>query len=80
MVNHLVERSDYFCLFLYLLLELIQTLQDLLDIDVHIVDVFPVMISSHPDLVDLVVMGLQDATHLLKGRSRILLQPVPLWY
>ena len=80
MVDHLVELLDHFRLLLYLPLELVQTLQDLLDVNVHIVDILLMTIPSHPDLIDLIVMGFQNTTYLLEGRSRILLQLVPLWY
>ena len=78
MVDHLVERPNYFRLFLHLLLKLVQAFEDLLHIEVHFVDVLPMTISSHPDPVDPIVVGLQDATHLLEGRSRILFQFIPL--
>ena len=68
-VDHLVERSDHLCLLLHLLLELVQAFKDLLHVDVRLVDVLPMTISPHIDPVDFVVVGLQDATDLLEGRS-----------
>ena len=79
-VDHLVQRPNHFRLLLHLLLELVQAFEDLLDINVHLVDILPVTIPLHPDPVDLIIVGLEDATYLLEGRSRILLQLVPLWY
>ena len=79
-VDHLVERSDYLRLLLHLLLELIQTLKDLLHAGVRLVDILTMTISTNIDPIDLVVVGLQDATDLFEGRSRILLQLVLLWY
>ena len=75
-INHLVERPDYLRLLLHLLFELIQAFEDRLDVNIHLVDVFPMTISPHVDPVDFVVVGLQDATNLLKGRRRIRLQLV----
>ena len=77
-IDHLVKRPDYLRLLLHLLLELIQAFEDLLHINVHLVDILSMTISLHIDPIDLVVMGLQDATYLLEGRSQILLQLVPL--
>ena len=77
-IDHLVKRPDYLRLLLHLLLELVQVFEDLLHVDVRLVDSFSMTISPHIDPIDLVVMGLQDATDLFEGRSRILLQLVPL--
>ena len=79
MVDHLVERPDHLRLLFHLLLELVQTLEDLLHAGVCLVDIFTMTISTNIDPIDLVVVGLQDATDLLEGRSRILLQFIPLW-
>ena len=77
-VDHLVKHSDHFHLLLHLLLKLIQALQDLLDIDVHLIDLLPMTISSHPDLVDLVIMGLENATDFLGNRCQVTFQFIPL--
>ena len=80
MVDHLVECSNHLRLLLHLLLELVQAFKDLLHAGVRLVDILAMTISTDIDPIDLVIMGLQDAANLLKGRSRISLQLVPLGY
>ena len=77
-INHLVELSDHFHLCLYLPFELVQLLQDLLHVDVHIVDVFAMTIAAHPDPVDLIILGFEYSTDFLGNQSQVALQFVPL--
>ena len=79
-IDHLVELLYDLCLCLHLPLQLVESLQDHLHVNGHLVDVLTMAISPHPDLVDLVIMGLEHSTNLLGNQCQIALQLVPLWY
>ena len=79
-VKHFIKLLNDLSMHHHLPLELVELLQDCLHVDAHVVNILAMTITSHPDLVDLFVVGLEDSTDLLGNCHKVALQLISLWY